>query len=175
MSIRKVIDDASAHMGTMGMGCIMALIAFVLIGGIVSLVYELIQFVVKQPGFQDGMVIAVVIIYVLIRFAILAVKILIPYFILRFLIKRFGWSKKLYYLLIAIGIVAIVTSGSGYRQYRRENPSIVTEWNKDLDEAPSILERFVHYEAYRMIYDLERITPEIQSDREKSSGNETGK
>ena len=152
----------------------MAPIAFIVIASIVTCVYELIQFVGKQPGFQDGMVIAVIIVYVLIRLAILAVKILIPYFILRFLIKKYGWSKKLYFLLIAVGVIAIVTGGSGYRQYRRENPEIVAEWNKDLDEDAPIFGRILHYEAYRMMYDLERITPEINPEREKSSSKENG-
>lgn len=149
--------------GEIRMGCMMSpllaiIIPISIIGGIITCAYELIQYISKQPGFWDGMTIAVIVVYVLIRLLIFAVKILVPYFILRFFIQRYGWSRKLYLVLIAVAIAAIVTSGSKYRQYRRENPEVVAEWNKDIDEGAPLLGRIIHYEAYRMMYDLNRLT-----------------
>lgn len=155
MSLKDKLDDAAYHMGT---GCIMAPIAFIVIASIVTCIYALIQYIAKQPGFQDGMVITVIIVYVLFRFIILAVKILVPYFCLRYLIQKCGWNRKLYLILIAVAIAAISTSGIQYRKYRREHPEVVAEWNKDLDENAPVLGRLIHYEAYRMMYDLNRLT-----------------
>ena len=155
MSLKDKLDDAAIDTG---MGCIMAPIIFIVIATIVTCIRELTQYVSKLPGFEDGMVITAIVIYVLIRVTILAIKVLVPFFILRFLIRRYGWSRKLYLILIAVAIVAIVTGGSGYRKYRRENPEVVAEWNKDLEEDAPLLGRLLHYEAYRMMYDINRIS-----------------
>ena len=68
--------------------------------------------------------------------------------------------------MIPVAIAAIVTSGSKYRQYRRENPEVVAEWNKDIDEGAPLLGRIIHYEAYRMMYDLNRLTEQGKKDHQ---------
>ena len=141
------------------------IIAISIVGGLITAAIELTQFITGLPGFQKGAIIFTIIVYYLVRLAILAVKVLIPFFIIRFLIRKYDWSRKPYFILIAVAIAAIVTSGSNYRKYRRENPDVVAEWNKDLDEDAPALGRIIHYEAYRMIYDLETLGDKMSDPR----------
>ena len=101
---------------------------------------------------------AACVIYAIVRLAILAAKILIPYLVIRFLVNRFDWSEKLYYILIIIGLAALITDGSSYRKYRKENPDAVKEWNKMIDDDAPIAGKIIHYEACRMLYDIEKLT-----------------
>ena len=111
----------------------------------------------KSQEFGSALTIAGIVIYVLVRIAILAIKILIPYFIIRFFIHRFGWSRRLYALVAVAALLAIATDGSSFRRNYREDTELAAEMAKLKDEK--ILQRIVHYEACRMAYDLERIAP----------------
>lgn len=115
-------------------------------------------YVWKSQEFDSALIIVGIVIYVLVRIAILAVKIIIPFFIIRFLIHRFGWSRRLYALVAVAALIAIATDGSSFRRNYREDPELAVEMAKLQDE--NILQRIVHYEACRMAYDLERIAPE---------------
>ena len=114
-------------------------------------------YVCKSQEFDSALIIVGIVIYVLVRIAILAVKIIIPYFIIRFLIHRFGWSRRLYALVAVAALLAIATDGSSFRRNYRNDPELAAEMAKLQDE--DILQRIVHYEACRMAYDLERIAP----------------
>lgn len=112
----------------------------------------------KSQEIGSALTIAGIVIYVIVRIAILAIKILIPYFIIRFFIHRFGWSRRLYALVALAALLAMATDGSSFRRNYREDPELADEMAKLKDE--NILQRIVHYEACRMAYDLERITPQ---------------
>lgn len=111
---------------------------------------------------SDTTTVIAVILYVLVRIAILAVKILVPFFIVRYIIERFGLGRGLYALVVAIGIIALVTDGRSYRQYRRENPEFVKNTQAQVDEdAPFYakpIAKLISYTAGRMVYDIERLT-----------------
>lgn len=116
----------------------------------------------KSDGVSDALAVTLTVLYVIVRIAILAVKILVPYYIIRFLIRRKGMSRSLYALAAAIAVVALVTDGSSYRRYRKENPEFVKSNKVEVDEgAPGykyLIADFISYEAGRMIYDLDRLT-----------------
>lgn len=111
----------------------------------------------KSQELGCTLTIAGIVIYVLVRISILAVKIIVPFFIIRFLIHEFGWSRWLYALVAVAALLAIATDGSSFRRNYREDPELAAEMAKLKDE--NILQRFVHYEVCRMAYDLERIAP----------------
>lgn len=115
-----------------------------------------------HSNLSDTTTVIAVILYVLVRIAILAVKILVPFFIVRYIIERFDLGRGLYALFVAIGIIAIVTDGRSYRQYRRENPEFVKNTQAQVDEdAPFYakpIAKLISYTAGRMVYDLERLT-----------------
>lgn len=96
-------------------------------------------------------------IYATVRLAILAAKILIPYFIIRFLVNRFDWSKKLYYILVAVAVAAIVTDGSAYRKYINSDPEIIEQKDEAFKDK-NLVQKAVIYEANRMMYDLEKLS-----------------
>lgn len=153
---KTTLDDVVYDIGT---GCIMGPFAIVIIGALVTCVCGLAEYIGEQPWFPKWMVIVSVILYVLIRLAILAVKILVPYYIMRFLIDRYDWSRALYTVVAAVAVVALVTDGSPYRKYRKENPEFVERIKIEVDEgAPGyqyLIADIISYEGGRMIYDLE--------------------
>lgn len=155
---KTTLDDVVYDIGA---GCIMGPFAIVIIGALVTCVCGLAEYIGEQPWFPKWMVIVSVILYVLVRLAILAVKILVPYYIMRFLIVRYDWSRALYTVVAAVAVVALVTDGSSYRKYRKENPEFVEELKQVFvvdENAPAyshLLAKIVSYEGGRMTYDLE--------------------
>lgn len=94
-------------------------------------------------------------VYVLIRLAIITVKIMVPYLIVRYIIEEFELSRWFYAIVVAAGILAIATDGSGYRKHLKENPEIVTAWNEAMEDDPSLGKKILCYEVYRVFYDLQ--------------------
>ena len=99
----------------------------------------------KSQELGSALTIAGIVIYVLVRIAILAVKIFVPYFIIRFLIHRFGWSRRLYALVAVAALLAIATDGSSFRRNYREDPELAAEMAK--------LHAETEFEKYRIVQD----------------------
>ena len=82
----------------------------------------------KSEEVSGVLAVTLTFLYVIVRIAILAVKILVPYYIIRFLIRRRGMSRSLYAVAAAIAVYKYLIAD------------------------------FISYEAGRMIYDLDRLT-----------------